>query len=203
LNSDQPSTSTINTLVSRIPPGTGTAVTVAIALSAHAVLHIPALATVILAIALLRRRAVVSGLGVVFGMLTAIFGTFYVVVKGKDPSAYFPGALARITCALGLPVAPEALAGFADDVQPAVAPVPQPARPELSVLPPATNTARRVEETIFWQTAHAQMPSRVQPNAKGRHRRQATPPVSISPAPGTGTGIDHPAEVQQPVPTAA
>jgi hypothetical protein len=199
VNPDQPSTSTTDTILKRIPASSGTALTAGAVLTAHGMLHIPPLATTVLAFALLRRRAVAAGLGVVFGMLTAVFSPFYVLLKRTDPAVYFPGALARVTCALGLPVPPEALAiqeagqRAADHTEPeqvqrTVAYAPQP-RSELSPLPPATNSARNEDEPVFWGYVHDRQASRERPDsltepAKGRHRRvgtQAPPPTYTMP----------------------
>lgn len=176
VNPHQPSTSTTDTILKWFPAG-GTALTAGVVLSAHAVLHVPPWTSAVLAVSLLRPKAVVAALGMLFGVLTATYGIVYIPLKRTDPSSYFTNALTGITNALGFPVTP-ADARTAEHPLSAPAPepavTPEPAVGSLSVLPPATNAARRVEEHMYWQLVHDRMPVSVPPKPRGRHRRLET-----------------------------
>lgn len=191
MNSPQPSTSTTDAFLRRIPAG-GTALTAGVILSAHAVLHVSPLTSTILAVALVRREGVVATLGALFGVLTAVYSIIYIPIKREAPSA-FTTALASITNAMGLPVvadtktaeysqpeqasAAESAARTAAQVQPAAeqgfrlasrtaARYSEPAV-DLSPLPSARSAARIEAEPVLWQLVHEQP-------VKGRHARVQT-----------------------------
>jgi hypothetical protein len=93
VNSHQFSTSTTNT---QWKPGQVvlTASIAGIALSAHILLHVSPVPSTVIAVAIVRPQAV---LGLLYGVLIAVCGLFYIPVRAADPSDYFTRSLANIT----------------------------------------------------------------------------------------------------------
>jgi hypothetical protein len=171
VNSRQPSTSTTDT---QWKPGQVvlTAGIAGIALPAHVLLHVSPIPSMVVAVAILRYQAL---LGVLYGVLIAMFGVLYIPVKGADPSDYFTRALANITNGIGgrelipAPARQAAPEPSRPAPEPAPAPVPQPA---LSPLPPAPIAARMEEEHLYWGLVHDRLPVSVPVQARGRHHRK-------------------------------
>ena len=158
MNPHQPGTSTTDTAILKWLPAGGTALTAGVVLSAHTVLHVPPLTSMILAVALVRREGVIATLGALFGVLTAVYGVIYIPVKREPPSA-FTTALAGITKAMGFPVTETAEpAPAAATPEPAVA---------LSPLPPARSAASMEAEPVLRQLVLDQP-------VTGRHARAET-----------------------------
>lgn len=213
MNPHQPGTSTTDTILKWLPASGGTALTAAVVLSAHAVLHVPPWTSAVLAVSLLRREAVLAALGALFGVLTAAYSIIYVPVARKDPSAYLTTALAGITSALGFLAVPEVAArteprspGHAERANGGAATpaVEQPAPASLPVLPPATNAARSEDEPEFWQLVHDRLsvsgrrPGVVPPAAKGRHAKMENSGVRTSVTADSERGYEVRVEVRSP-----
>jgi hypothetical protein len=189
VKSNQISTSTTDTLSKRKPAGSQAVLTmgvVALAVPTHAFLHVSLLTGTVVAVALLRPDIRVPDLlGALFGVLIAVGGVIFVLLKGEDPSDYFTRALANITNATGSrALIPAESKTRCSQPEPEPTPAPEPARapePALSPLPPATNAARNEEEHMFWQLVHDRMPASVSPRARGRHAKVATADMAATP----------------------
>ena len=204
VKSDQISTSTTDTLSQWKPAGGQAVLTmgiVALAVPAHAFLHVSPLVGTVVAVALLRSQTVVPGaLGMLYGVLIAVYGLIYVPLKGQNPSDYYTRALANITNAIGSRalIPPGALTSATGEGDCAGCShlAPESAVASVSVLPPATNAARTQDEPMYWRLVQEKVyapggrPDIVsQPAdmpARGRHARLETDTTVTADYPADG-----------------
>jgi hypothetical protein len=130
--------------------------TIGTALLAHAVLHanVPfSLLAGILCLVLLRSQAVIAVLFALFGVVLVPVGMIHVILARKDPAEYFLKVLTRITnLAISFQVLVPAQESPAENDTGRASLVSPEQGPSLDPLPPAVNTARMVNEDIYWAT---------------------------------------------------